>query len=125
MKFRHARHTSKMNLLKDFYTQIIGLDFLGEFKNHAGYDGIFIGKINSDWHLEFTQNNETANHTFDEDDLLVFYPETDAEFEVIKQRIDLHKIERIIPKNPYWKENGILILDPDGYRVVISNGKIK
>ncbi len=124
MQFRHARHTSRLNELKDFYTRIMGLEFLGEFKNHAGYDGIFIGKKNSDWHLEFTQNGESVSHVFDEDDLLVFYPETQKEFEEISSRIDFHKIEKIDPKNPYWKENGIMILDPDGFRVVISNSKI-
>ncbi len=28
-------------------------------------------------------------------------------------------------KNPYWNRNGIMIQDPDGYNVVISNLKIK
>ena len=124
MKFRYARHTSQLNQLKDFYTQIMGLDFLGEFKNHAGYDGIFIGKTGRDWQLEFTQNNERTKQVFDEDDLLVFYPETQKELEDILARIENYKIEKMTPKNPYWKENGVMILDPDGFRLVISHDKI-
>ncbi len=44
MKFRLARHTNRLKQLVDFYVNIIGLDFLGEFKNHSGYYGLFIGK---------------------------------------------------------------------------------
>lgn len=44
MKLRIARHTNNINKILDFYTKIIGLDILGEFKNHNNYDGIFIDK---------------------------------------------------------------------------------
>ncbi|WP_394335993.1 hypothetical protein [Flavobacterium laiguense] len=28
-------------------------------------------------------------------------------------------------KNPYWNENGKMVLDPDGFRIVISPLKAK
>lgn len=122
MKFRIARHTSRLEQLKDFYVNIIGLSLLGEFKNHSGYDGVFIGNANLDWHLEFTQTGESADHKFDEDDILVFYPENQLEYTDLLERINTLKV---VAKNPYWQENGITIKDPDGHTVVISNLKIK
>ena len=43
MQFRSARHTDNIEGLKTFYTEIIGLDILGDFKDHDGYSGIFLG----------------------------------------------------------------------------------
>ncbi|WP_409515934.1 hypothetical protein [Chishuiella sp.] len=44
IELRVARHTNDINKILDFYTKIIGLNLLGEFKNHNNYDGIFVGK---------------------------------------------------------------------------------
>jgi tRNA(Leu) C34 or U34 (ribose-2'-O)-methylase TrmL len=71
--------------------------------------------------LEFTQTAEPAHHTFDDDDILVFYPETKEVFNTIVQNIKQNNIEFITPKNPYWQQNGIAIKDPDNYTVVIVN----
>jgi len=125
MKFRFARHTNDLIRLKTFYTNILGFELLGSFENHDNYNGIFIGKPNLDWHLEFTQSNKKANHNFDEDDLLVFYPETIQEYEHLISKIIFEDIPFTTSKNPYWNENGKMILDPDGYRIIISNLKIK
>lgn len=100
---------------------VLGFDLLGKFENHNHYNGIFLGFPNADWHLEFTQTNEIVNHKFDEDDILVFYPESKIEFDVLIERLSVNKIDFIKAKNPYWNENGKLILDPDGHCVAISN----
>ena len=125
MKFRLARHTNRLKQLVDFYVNIIGLDFLGEFKNHSGYDGVFIGKKKLGWHLEFTQTIELVDHKFDEDDILVFYPETEFEYNSILDKITNNKVIISIAKNPYWQVNGITIKDPDGHCIVITNLKIE
>lgn len=125
MTFRFARHTNNLVQIKSFYIDILGLELLGGFENHNGYDGIFIGKANENWHLEFTKSDETIAFNFGEEDILVFYPNTKLEFELIHDRIESHSIKFIDSKNPYWNENGKMILDPDGYRVVISHLKIE
>ena len=125
MQFRVARHTNKIEEISEFYTKIIGLEILGDFKNHSNYDGIFIGKPYKDWHLEFTTTHEEVNHQFDEDDCLVFYPESQYEYDAIIERLKINQIEIIISKNPYWNTNGISIKDPDGFVVTISSLKIK
>lgn len=119
MKFRVARHTDDFNLIKKFYVDILGLELLGHFDDHNNYDGIFIGKSTADWHLEFTKSTTPADHHFDEDDLLVFYPDNTEEFDQIIQRFTENQVKSIKPKNPYWEENGVTYIDPDGYGIII------
>ena len=125
MRFRFARHTNNLDKLKQFYTTILGFEVLGSFENHNHYDGIFIGKQNLDWHLEFTQSDEIVAFNFNEDDILVFYPETIAEYDFLIENINKNNIDFIESKNTYWCINGKMILDPDGYRIIISNLKAK
>ncbi len=120
MKFRYARHTNNLEKIVAFYTTILKLEILGEFKNHSEYDGVFLGHKNRDWHLEFTTSNEKAKHTFDEDDLLVFYALNQQEYDSIFVAISTNAIKIIEAKNPYWNENGIMFLDPDGFRIVLA-----
>ena len=98
---------------------------LGSFENHTNYNGIFIGKPKLNWHLEFTQTNETVAFNFNEDDILVFYPETLNEYNKLLDTIQKQNISFIEAKNPYWNQNGKMILDPDGYRIIISNLQAK
>jgi hypothetical protein len=86
---------------------------------------VFIGKKNLGWHLEFTQTIELVDHKFDEDDILVFYPDTQFEYTSILDKITNNKVIISIAKNPYWQVNGITIKDPDGHCVVITNLKIE
>lgn len=121
MNLRVARHTNNLEKIKSFYIDILGFELLGSFKNHDNYDGIFIGKPDLDWHFEFTTSNEKANHSFDEDDILVLYPETILEYTILNNNILINNISILKSKNPYWNENGIMFLDPDGFRIIISN----
>jgi catechol-2,3-dioxygenase len=121
MKFRHARHTDRLQALIDFYTQIIGLEILGSFQDHDGYDGVFLGVPGAGWHLEFTTSDEASNHHPDPDDLLVFYPESKAVYDAIVSRINQQDIPLFIPRNRYWQINGISISDPDGFGIVVSD----
>lgn len=125
MNFRYARHTDDLESLVKFYTEIVGLKQLGEFKNHSSYDGVFLGVPESNWHIEFTQSNETAKHKPDDDDLLVFYIKTEKELDVISEKINKAGIQIVKSKNPFWNENGFEIKDPDGFSIVFSKMKMK
>lgn len=120
MKLKNTRHTLNLNKTKEFYTKIIGLDVLGEFQNKEGYDGIFLGKKDQNWLLEFTVSKNFPYHDFDEDDLLIFYPDNTQEYEAILNNIKTNNVIKWEPKNPYWKEYGIMIKDPDGYGIIIK-----
>jgi extradiol dioxygenase family protein len=124
MIFRIARHTNTIDKISTFYTEVIGLEVLGSFNDHEGYDGIFLGKKDLDWHLEFTSSDSVAKQVWDEDDFLVFYPKSVEEYESIIKNIEIQKVDVHVPKNPYWIENGILLRDPDGYGVIVSSLKI-
>nr|WP_294930983.1 VOC family protein [uncultured Flavobacterium sp.] len=120
MILRVARHTNNLEIIENFYINVLGFEKLGGFQNHNNYDGIFIGIPDSDWHFEFTQSETKADHTFDEDDIIVLYPDTIRKYNMLLERFYDHEISRITAINPYWNENGQMFLDPDGYRIVIS-----
>ena len=120
MTFRYARHTNDLARLTQFYVEVIGLDKLGEFNDHSGYNGVFLGFPGSDWHIEFTESSDEAKHTPDEDDLLVFYANNKREFDEIITRVEERQIPQKKSKNPYWAQHGIEITDPDGFGVIIT-----
>ncbi|WP_343694130.1 VOC family protein [Flavobacterium sp.] len=120
MFLRVARHTNDLKKIEDFYVDILGFELLGNFQNHNNYDGIFIGKSGLDWHFEFTKSNVEAKHSFDEDDVIVLYPKTISDYDTLINKLIHNKIETITAANPFWNENGKMIQDPDGYRIVIS-----
>lgn len=120
MKFRSARHTNNLAPIINFYTNILDLKILGDFKDHDNYDGVFLGIPGADWHLEFTVSNEQANHKPDEDDLLVFYASSVTEYEAILKKFAENNIQPIEAKNPYWRIHGTNFLDPDGFGIMIA-----
>ncbi|WP_306350649.1 VOC family protein [Flavobacterium sp. '19STA2R22 D10 B1'] len=120
MTFRYARHTTDLHKIEKFYTEIVGLQKIGGFENHKNYNGLFLGHKNSNWHLEFTTSTDKPNNKFDEDDILVFYLNSTIELTEIEKRIKLRNINLEVPKNPYWADNGIMISDPDNFKVIFS-----
>ena len=124
MQFRVARHTDNLKAIITFYTNILSFELLGSFENHDNYNGVFLGFPGSGWHLEFTTSAEKANHHFDEDDILVLYPETKSKYVFLLESLSKNNILFVPSKNPYWNENGKMFLDPDGYRIIISPLKI-
>jgi catechol 2,3-dioxygenase-like lactoylglutathione lyase family enzyme len=123
MTLRVARHTDNLEKIEAFYINILGFERLGGFQKHNNYDGVFIGKSGLDWHFEFTQSQSKANHTFDEDDVTVLYLKTISEYDTLIKRLIDNDIFFITSKNPFWNENGKMFLDPDGFRIVVSDFK--
>lgn len=120
MTFRYARHTTSLDKIEKFYKEVVGLKKLGGFENHDDYNDLFLGLPGADWHLEFTTSTDKPGSRFDDDDILVFYVNAEIELAGIKRIITQKNIPVEIPKNPYWAANGIMITDPDGYKVVFS-----
>jgi catechol 2,3-dioxygenase-like lactoylglutathione lyase family enzyme len=120
MKFRVARHTTNLTPIIDFYRDVLGLTLLGEFEDHAGYNGVFLGITGADWHLEFTVSADAPYHQADDDDFLVFYQQSETEYQALKQKFEEREIKPVRAKNPYWNTNGTIYKDPDGYGVIIA-----
>jgi hypothetical protein len=119
MKLRIARHTLQLQPLVEFY-KLLGLEVLGQFSNHNNYDGIFLGLPDAAWHLEFTVSDKAPVHWPDDDDLLVFYPQTAQAYQALIAVLKANCVPSIIPQNPYWQANGKAYVDPDGYGVIIA-----
>ncbi|WP_410983367.1 VOC family protein [Bacillus cereus] len=120
IRFRIARPTDKFEEVITFYEEGLGLKRIGEFHNHEGYDGIMFGLPDAEYHLEFTRHtNGSPCPAPTKDNLLVFYMPDKDEITKISQRLYALGYEEVEPENPYWKENGITIEDPDGWRIVL------
>lgn len=117
--FRVARHTNDILRIREFYIEILGLKLLGEF-DHKGYKGAFIGEENQNWHLEFTESTDLAEHILDGDDLLVFYLGKSNNYSQLIERLESKGYLSVPSKNPYWDEWGRTYCDPDGFRIVVS-----
>ena len=120
MQFRAARHCKNLHEIEHFYTHIVGLSKLGEFLDHDKYNGIFLGFPDHDWHLEFTESPDSPNHNCDEDDLLVFYYQSKMELNSLCNKLKREDIVLQSPKNPYWKNKGVQINDPEGYPIMFT-----
>jgi catechol 2,3-dioxygenase-like lactoylglutathione lyase family enzyme len=119
---RISRPTDKLSEIKKFYGETLGLKEIGSFEGHSGYTGVMYGLPDSTYHLEFTQHDAgSACPAPTKDNLLVFYIPDKKEIEFISQRIKKMGYKFVEPENPYWKEKGITIEDPDGWRIVLMN----
>lgn len=55
------------------------------------------------------------------DNLLVFYITNKNEIKNVSDQLQKMGYGEVEPENEYWKEQGITIEDPDGWRVVLMN----
>ncbi|MBC5636486.1 VOC family protein [Ornithinibacillus sp. BX22] len=132
MKFTHftavqvriARPTDKFDEVIRFYEQGLGLQRITEFEGHRGYTGVIIGIPDASYHLEFTKHVDGSPCPAPtKDNLLVFYIPNQAEILVLKNRLEQMGYPEVEPENLYWKERGVTIEDPDGFRIVLMNTK--
>ena len=52
---RVARPSDDLDALLPFYRDGLGLQVLGHFEDHAGFDGIMLGHPGVPWYFEFTR----------------------------------------------------------------------
>jgi catechol 2,3-dioxygenase-like lactoylglutathione lyase family enzyme len=119
VQVRFARHTSRLEELVRFYRDGLGLAELGRFRNHDGYDGVFLELPGTDAHLEFTSGGPHLPPVPHEETLLVLYLGDEKKVADTCSRIGAQPIE---PANPYWRRHGVTVLDPDGFPVVLVAG---
>ena len=116
MQVRFARHTSRLEQLVLFYRDGLGLTELGRFRNHDGYDGVFLDLPGTNAHLEFTSGGLHPPPVPHEETLLVLYLGDEQTVAETCRRAGAQPIE---PANPYWRRRGLTVLDPDGFQVVL------
>jgi catechol 2,3-dioxygenase-like lactoylglutathione lyase family enzyme len=119
---RVARATDRLDEVVRFYVVGLGLDELGLFENHDGFDGVMVGAPGAPYHLEFThQRGHAVGGAPTRDNLLVFYLPDDGEWTSAVDRMRAAGYTPVPSLNPYWDRSGRTFEDPDGYRVVLQN----
>jgi catechol 2,3-dioxygenase-like lactoylglutathione lyase family enzyme len=121
LQIRFARPTDRIDELRRFYCEGLGLEPVGEFDDHDGYSGFFVGLPGTELHLEFTTRADgSPGQAPSSDNLIVFYVgSVEARDGVVAQLagIGAHEVE---PENPYWHTVAAMTFeDPDGWRVVL------
>jgi len=120
---RVARPTDNLAAVVKFYRDGLGMEVLGTFQNHEGFDGVMVGCRGAAYHLEFTRKfGHRAGPAPTEDNLLVFYLPDKAQWQAAVERLWNAGYKAVRSFNPYWDKSGRTFEDPDGYRVVLQNG---
>lgn len=123
VQFRMARPTNNLTEVVKFYQEALGLEVLGKFEDHLGYDGVMLGMPDKTYHLEFTQHVDKAPLPGPtKEHLLVFYYNSTDEYGKANERIQKTGVLPVEPENPYWKGKSETYEDPDGWRVILFNG---
>lgn len=123
---RIARPTNDLAPLIRFYGDGLGFEAIGQFENHAGFDGVMLGHPNAPYHLEFTkEQGKIASGCPSPEHLLVIYLPEKIEFNSAVQRMQKTGFVAATSHNPYWDQVGRTFQDPDGYRVVLQNAAWK
>ena len=121
---RVARACSSLDSHLAFYRDGLGMNVLGSFEGHAGYDGVMLGHDKLGFHLEFTVNRNNPNEQVrapSSESLLVFYFPTKEQYETVVERMKSHGYQPVSPENPFWLNISTLFEDPDGYHVVLTD----
>jgi catechol 2,3-dioxygenase-like lactoylglutathione lyase family enzyme len=115
-ELRVARHTDRLEEVVRFYRDGLGLPEIGRFEDHDGYDGVFLAVPGTGAHLELTTGGEHTAPPPHPESLLVLYLGSE---ETVAEKLERLGEDPVEPSNPYWKEHGVTIADPDGFRVVL------
>ena len=116
MQLRVARHTERLDEVVRFYRDGIGLTEIGAFRDHDGYDGVFLAVPGTDAHLELTTGRGHRAPVPHPHTLLVLYLGDEEAVRTVVRRLG---VEPVAPANPYWAGHGVTFEDPDGFRVVL------
>ena len=122
IQIRVARPTDRFEEVVRFYRDGLGLQEIGSFSEHDGYDGIMLGMPDAGFHLEFTRHaHGSPGDAPSKDNLLVFYIADKEAITEKANKLAAMGYPEAEPENPYWKKDGITIADSDGWRIVLMN----
>jgi GNAT superfamily N-acetyltransferase/catechol 2,3-dioxygenase-like lactoylglutathione lyase family enzyme len=116
MQLRVARHTERLDELVGFYRDGLGLVEAGRFRNHSGYDGVFLAIPGTRAHLELTAGGGHRAPAPHPESLLVLYLGNAEAVQTVLARLGS---DPVIPANPYWAQHATTVLDPDGFQIVL------
>ena len=118
---RVARPTNNLGTITRMYMEGLGLELLGSFEHHDGFDGVMLGRPDDSYHLEFTLHRDhPASTPPDTEHLLIFYLPDPAEWTEACERMSHAGFTRVASANPFWDVVGQTFADVDGCRVVLQ-----
>ena len=94
---RVARHTERLDELVAFYRDGLGLPEIGGFRDHAGYDGVFLEVPGTGAHLELTAGGGHGAPSPHPESLLVFYLGDEAAVRTVAARLGADPASRVAP----------------------------
>src|SRR5215470_5754869 len=106
-QLRIARPVSDLVRARNMYCHGLGLDVIGSFEDHAGFDGVMVGKVGADYHFEFTYcRAHPVLPAPTAEDLAVFYVPTPAMWHETYERMLAAGFAEVASFNPYWDRQG-------------------
>lgn len=118
---RIARPVRDLELAVSMYKEGVGLQELGGFRDHDGFDGVMLGRPGADHHFEFTVcRHHPVQPAPTAEDLLVLYIPDQEAWEHRCAALLSAGFRETPPFNPYWETRGRTFVDPDGYRLVVE-----
>ncbi len=119
---RIARPVTDLARSAKLYRDGLGLDRLGSFEDHDGFDGVMLGVPGGRWHVELTHcRAHPVRPQPTPEDLVVLYVPGADDWRAACDRMEAAGFARVPSLNPYWDVRGRTFEDPDGYRIVIEN----
>jgi catechol 2,3-dioxygenase-like lactoylglutathione lyase family enzyme len=119
---RIARPSRDLDQAGRFWIDGLGLEVLYRAGTDAegGHALLMLGWPEAAWHLELVEdpNAESPASSTDED-LLVLYVGGPIDEEAVNQLVRAGG-QQVAARNPYWDRWGVTVLDPDGYRLVLT-----
>ncbi|MBI5104411.1 MAG: GNAT family N-acetyltransferase [Solirubrobacterales bacterium] len=116
MQLRVARHTERLDEVVAFYRDGLGLPEVGGFRDHDGYDGVFLELPGTGAHLELTSGGGHGAPAPHPESLLVLYLGGE---DAVRRAAGRLGADPVAPANPYWAAHALTFEDPDGFRVVL------
>ena len=106
------------------YCRGLGLHVIGNFQDHAGFDGVMLGFADAGYHFEFTYcRPHPVAPTPTQEDLAVFYIPEMSKWENACANMLAAGFRQVTSLNPYWELQGRTFEDEDGYRIVLQKAE--
>ena len=119
---RIARPVSDLARAESLYRHGLGLEVVGRFEDHQGFDGVMLGIPGGPYHFEFTRYRaHPVAPAPTPEDLVVLYIPSAGEWQSACAKMSAAGFSRVESFNPYWDAHGRTFEDADGYRIVLQN----
>ena len=102
-QLRIARPVLDLIASADMYCRGLGLQVIGRFEDHDGFDGVIVGVSGSSYHFEFTRcRSHPVAPCPTPEDLLVLYVPEHAEWQTRSDNMLTAGFKLVPSFNPYW-----------------------